>query len=123
LIPVIRCQASRTARRIQPRSTSGEEFYEHTHKSCFTKSLVSKSKRDRHRDYEEKRREYLELGIHEYWLIDRFRRILSVFRRQPYVTGSEETLIVAETEVYRTGLLPGFELPLGRLLAIADRWQ
>ena len=34
--------------------------------------FVSKSTRDRVRDYEEKRREYLELGVREYWIIDRF---------------------------------------------------
>jgi hypothetical protein len=31
-------------------------------------------------------------------------------------------VIVTEQEGYQTPLLPGFELPLGRVLAIADRW-
>jgi Uma2 family endonuclease len=85
--------------------------------------FVSKDKRDRHRDYEVKRRQYIELGVKEYWVIDRFQRTLSIFRRQPYVTGSEEILVIAETETYRTALLPGFELPLARLFAVADKWQ
>jgi hypothetical protein len=36
--------------------------------------------------------------------------------------GARRVITVAEKEVYRTNLLPGFELPLARLLAIADRW-
>jgi Uma2 family endonuclease len=81
--------------------------------------MVSKGKRNRQRDYVEKRREYLELGIAEYWIFDRFQRILTVVRNQP--TGPEEIVIHAK-ETYRTPLLPGFELPLARLLAVADRW-
>src|SRR5437773_7412094 len=45
--------------------------------------FVSRRKRDRLRDYEEKRREYLALGVQEYWIIDRFRRLMSVYRSQP----------------------------------------
>ncbi len=30
--------------------------------------------------------------------------------------------IIAETETYQTDLLPGFVLPLSRLLTIADQW-
>ena len=36
--------------------------------------FVSNRKRDRVRDYEEKRREYLAIGVSEYWIIDRFKR-------------------------------------------------
>jgi hypothetical protein len=31
--------------------------------------------------------------------------------------------VVQENEVYRTDLLPGFEVPLARLLALADEWR
>ncbi len=82
--------------------------------------FVSKRKRDRQRDYEEKRREYLALGVKEYWMIDRFRRVMVVYRSQP---GQPAEQVVAETDTYRTDLLPGFELPLARLLAVADQWQ
>ncbi|MGO9923919.1 MAG: hypothetical protein ACLQIB_55630 [Isosphaeraceae bacterium] len=30
---------------------------------------------------------------------------------------------ITASQTYQTDLLPGFELPLGRLPAIADRWQ
>ena len=79
--------------------------------------FVSAGRRSRHRDYEAKREEYLEAGIAEYWVIDRFRRQMTVFR-QPS-TGVPK-LVVRDGEVYTTPLLPGFELPLTRLLAEAD---
>jgi Uma2 family endonuclease len=85
--------------------------------------FVSRRRRDRERDFEQKRLQYLDLGVKEYGIIDRFRRTLSVFRRDPPVTGPESLDTVTETQVYRTDLLPGFELPLARLLAVADRWR
>jgi Uma2 family endonuclease len=36
--------------------------------------FVSSGKRARQRDYEEKRDEYLAIGVKEYWIIDRFER-------------------------------------------------
>jgi Uma2 family endonuclease len=81
--------------------------------------FVSPSRRDRRRDYEEKRREYQEAGVVEYWIIDRFVRQMTVYRNAP--EGPSE-IAVAEAETYQTPLLPGFELPLARLLAAADRW-
>jgi Uma2 family endonuclease len=81
--------------------------------------FVSSSRRDRRRDYEEKRREYREAGVVEYWIIDRFTRQMTVFRNAP--EGQSE-LVVAEQDTYQTPVLPGFELPLARLLAVADRW-
>jgi Uma2 family endonuclease len=79
--------------------------------------FVSKRSRDRRRDYVEKRREYLAIGVAEYWIIDRFRRRMTVFLK----SGDER--VVSEDGVYRTELLPGFELPLAGLFAVADRWR
>ncbi len=81
--------------------------------------FVSAGKRDWKRDYEEKRDEYLEVGVREYWVIDRFQRKLTVFRRQG---GQVKKQMVSEKQTYTTDLLPGFELPLAKLLALADRW-
>lgn len=78
--------------------------------------LVSRRIRDRRRDLVEKRAEYAAAGVREYWIIDRFRRNMTV-----YAGDSEQ--VVSETETYATPLLPGFELPLARLFAIADRWN
>lgn len=82
--------------------------------------FVSARRRDWLRDYEEKRVEYLTAGVREYWVIDRFRRTLTVFLGQPEEAAPRR---ISETETYETALLPGFELPLARLLERADRWS
>jgi Uma2 family endonuclease len=75
---------------------------------------------DRRRDYEEKKNEYRDLGVREYWIVDRFRRMLTVYHRR----GARWVKrLVHEDETYRTPLLPGFELPLAKLLAITDQYQ
>jgi Uma2 family endonuclease len=81
--------------------------------------FVSVSKRDHIRDYETKRGEYLGIGVREYWIIDRFQRIMTVYRNLPEGVA---TLIIKEADSYQTDLLPGFQLPLARLLARADDW-
>ncbi len=39
--------------------------------------FVSKRRRDALRDYETKRDEYLAAGVQQYWIIDRFRRVMT----------------------------------------------
>jgi Uma2 family endonuclease len=82
--------------------------------------FVSKRRRDALRDYELKRDEYLAAGVEESWVIDRFRRIMIVYRKG--IAGPTFD-IVTETQTYQTDLLPGFVLPLSRLLAKADKWK
>ena len=79
--------------------------------------FVSAGKRSLTRDYETKRREYLDIGVREYWVFDRFNRTLTVFQ----AGGKKEVL--GEDQVYTTPLLPGFELPLTDLFEAADRWD
>ncbi len=81
--------------------------------------FVSPRKRDAVRDYETKREEYLSAGIREYWIIDRFKRIMTVHKPGP---DAPATVIVAQNQNYQTDLLPGFVLPLARLLERADRY-
>lgn len=81
--------------------------------------FVSAGRRSQIRDYEEKRREYLTAGIKEFWILDRFRRLLTVFRKKG---AKEEKKEIKEGEVYRSPLLPGFELDVAALLAEADKW-
>ncbi|MCI0456934.1 MAG: Uma2 family endonuclease, partial [Gemmataceae bacterium] len=73
--------------------------------------FVSPGRRDRKRDYEDKRDEYLEMGVQQYWVIDRFQRTLTVFTR---AAGKVKKRVVREHQTYHTELLPGFELPLAR---------
>jgi Uma2 family endonuclease len=82
--------------------------------------FVSAGKRHRKRDYEEKRDEYLATGVREYWVIDRFRRTLTVFSKPG---AKVKKRVERENQVYATDLLPGFELPLAQRLAIADEWD
>jgi Uma2 family endonuclease len=79
--------------------------------------FVSAGKRDRLRDYVIKREEYMEIGVQEYWVIDRFRKTMTVYRADGTMT------IVKGKRVYRTPLSPGFQLPLQRLFAVAARWK
>lgn len=81
--------------------------------------FVSASRRDRQRDYVVKRREYMKLGIPEYWIIDRFRRTMTVVLNQ---SGKKPEKIVSENETYHTSRLPGFALPSKRLFSVADEW-
>lgn len=82
--------------------------------------FVSSSRRDRQRDYVEKKKEYMALGIAEYWIVDRFRRTLTVVR--PVDSDYHET-VIPEKGTYKPSLLPGFKLPLKKLLAVADAWS
>ena len=75
---------------------------------------------DQRRDYVEKEKEYRAIGVREYWIIDRFRRSMTVCSRK---AGKWRKRIVGEAETYATPELPGFRLPLGKLLAIMDAYR
>jgi Uma2 family endonuclease len=81
--------------------------------------FVSQGKVAQERDYVAKRAEYREIGVREYWVIDRFRRTLTVFA---FSEESDQEPVIPENQSCSTPSLPGFELPLGRLLKLADRW-
>ncbi len=85
----------------------------------ITVEFVSKGKINQERDYVAKRDEFREIGVREYWVIDRFRRSLTVYR---FGGEKDEELHIPEDKTYETPLLPGFVLDLKRLLALADRW-
>lgn len=79
--------------------------------------FVSQSRRDQLRDYETKRKEYIAVGVQEYWIIDRFRRRFTVCR------ADGQTLVFAPEQEYQTGLLSGFVLRLSEIFAAADRYS
>jgi Uma2 family endonuclease len=82
--------------------------------------FVSGGKVNQDRDYIAKRAEYREIGVRQYWVIDRFRRTLSVYT---FSGESDQVQVISENQKYESPLLPGFELPLGLLLKLADRWS
>jgi Uma2 family endonuclease len=85
----------------------------------ITVEFVSQDKRSRIRDYETKRHEYRSIGVREYWIIDRFDRTMTVHK---FERSKVDIETVTAEQSYTTQLLPGFELPLSKLLQLADRW-
>jgi Uma2 family endonuclease len=81
--------------------------------------FVSEGKVKQERDYIAKRAEYREIGVRQYWVVDRFRRTLTVYS---FEKEKDEEHLIPEGQKYAPPLLPGFELDLARLLAFADRW-
>jgi Uma2 family endonuclease len=60
------------------------------------------------------------IRVQEYWIFDRFRDTMTVFSR---VGGRIKKRVFGEGQAYRTPLLPGFELPLAPIFALARRWS
>jgi Uma2 family endonuclease len=81
--------------------------------------FVSAGKVNQERDYVVKRAEYREIGVRQYWVIDRFRRTLTVY---DFGGEQDEERVIPKGKTYESPLLPGFVLDLKRLLALADRW-
>jgi Uma2 family endonuclease len=82
--------------------------------------FVSSGRRNFLRDFIDKRREYLAAGVKEYWVNNRFTGSMHVFFPPGGLTVER---VVEESETYTTPLLPGFELPLARILAKGLRWD
>jgi len=82
--------------------------------------FLSAGKRSLVRDSIEKRDEYMAIGVQEYWLIDSFQRTMTVFTSHGRRIRKQ---VIGEKDKYSTPLLPGFELDLKKLLALADDWQ
>jgi Uma2 family endonuclease len=82
--------------------------------------FVSPGKRSRIRDYETKRLEYAEIGVAEYWVIDRYRRQMTLYRR-PNDKVPEQAY--GEKQTYTTPLLPGFKLSLAKLFAVSEQLE
>lgn len=79
--------------------------------------FVSPGKAAFYRDYVEKRDEYLKVGCKEYWVFDRFDRTMTIFR------ANAEPQTITEGQIFTTPLLPGFELPLSKILTAGDRYS
>ncbi len=69
------------------------------------------------RDYVEKREEYLRFGVREYWIVNAERREILVLRR---LGGDWKERVLRPPDVYRTRLLPGFELNCEAVFRAAD---
>ena len=81
--------------------------------------FISKGHINRERDYVAKRAEYREIGVKEYWIIDRFAKTMTVCI---FAEEGDRELVIPAGQTYATPLLPGYELPLGKLIDLANRW-
>ena len=80
--------------------------------SSLVIEVVSKSKKDRQRDYVVKREEYLAYGLLEYWIVDPFVERIVVLLRDGF-TWVERVFRVDDTA---EGLvLPGFQIEVAEL--------
>ena len=68
---------------------------------------------DRKRDYVDKRAEYLQIGVKEYVIVDRFERRVTVLRR---VRGKFSEEHLGPDDTYTTSLLPGLKIPLNGII-------
>lgn len=75
--------------------------------------FVSPSKKDRHRDYVEKRAEYQRIGVREYVIVDRFDEKVTVLT---LVDGAYRERVLTAADTYETPLLPGFAVALAEVL-------
>ncbi len=74
--------------------------------------FVSRSKRDRHRDYVEKRAIYERIGVREYVIVDRFDGKVTVLT--PGEGGYRERVLTSG-DVYESPLLPGLVVRLAEV--------
>ncbi len=74
--------------------------------------FVSRSKKDRRRDYVEKRAEYEKIGVREYVIVDRFEKKVTVLT---LVEGRFQESVLTPSDVYRSPLLPGFQVNLAEV--------
>ena len=78
--------------------------------------VVSERTRDRRRDYLEKRAEYRDAGVAEYWIVDRFARTVTVVE----ANGTER--VVGASDELTSPRLPGFAVVPADLFREAERW-
>ena len=81
--------------------------------------FVSSGKVNQERDYIAKRAEYREIGVRQYWVIDRFRRTLTVY---DFGGEKDEERVIPEGTEVRDALASRLRAGPERLLALADRW-
>jgi Uma2 family endonuclease len=70
-----------------------------------------------HRDYVEKREEYFQFGVSEYWIVDAAKREMLVLRR---MGGRWVEQVVGQHGVYEPKLLSGLRFEFAKVLAAAD---
>ena len=75
--------------------------------------FVSRGKVNQDRDYVAKRAEYREIGVRQYWVIDRFRRTLTVYT---FSGESDQVQVIPENQNYESPLASRFRAPAGPIV-------
>lgn len=75
--------------------------------------VLSKGSKDRQRDLELKLKLYSTQGVQEYWILDRQKQEIKVYRREQAMLKLVVTLFAQD--VLTTPLLPGFSCLVGEL--------
>lgn len=70
------------------------------------------------RDYQEKREEYLVLGVKEYWIIDVDQEKITILQRS---RGKWKETVLGRDDTYETKLLPGFQLSCRPIFEAAEK--
>ena len=78
--------------------------------------FISKDRSDQERDYIDKRKEYYDIGVAEYVIVDRFKKAVLVLTWESAETDYTERWLNAE-EQYMTALLPGLVVRLEEVFA------
>ena len=98
--------------RDSPLAAGGVELPERAPDLVF--EVVSRDRRDRERDYVQKRAEYHARGVREYIIVDRFDRAVTVLRWEP--DGYAEAAVLGPGDAYTSPLLPGLSVPLAEAI-------
>jgi Uma2 family endonuclease len=77
-------------------------------------------KRNDNREHHWRCQHFRQSKTQEYWIIDHFERTMTIHILDE---GKLPKKMLHARQTYRTKLLPGFELPLARLFALADQWD
>jgi Uma2 family endonuclease len=89
--------------------------------SVLAVEVVSPGTRARKRDYEDKRADYLAVGLLEYWIVDPFdRQVTVLLRREVDGIAAWEERIFKGAEVIVSDLLPGFAGTVAELWVNVD---
>ena len=108
-----RSNASKTAEeRTEPSGLGSDVIRKRAKHRRIIAEFVSWGKVNQDRDYVAKRAEYREIGVREYWVIDRFRRTLTVFS---FGGESDQVRVIPETQNYETSLAPRFRTSAGAI--------
>jgi Uma2 family endonuclease len=80
--------------------------------------VLSLGNQNRKRDLESKRGLYARFGVEEYWIVDREKRCVMIFRLHDQTL--EESVVLHEGDDLTSSSLPGFVVKVGSLFVLPE---